>query len=87
MCLVAAPIRDDCVSGAAGEGSLMLTCVCIGRNRMTSDSQINGAGCLGHHATTSVLILRAWVNKNFGSRNVDTLTCQPFSCPCQNTGG
>jgi hypothetical protein len=26
--------------------------------------------------------LRAWVNGIFGSRNVGTLTCQPFSCPC-----
>jgi hypothetical protein len=25
---------------------------------------------------------RACVNKIFGSRNVDRLTCQPFSCPC-----
>jgi hypothetical protein len=25
---------------------------------------------------------RAWVYEIFGSRNVDMLTCQPFSCPC-----
>jgi hypothetical protein len=24
--------------------------------------------------------LRAWVNESFRSQNVDTLTCQPFSC-------
>jgi hypothetical protein len=35
---------------------------------------------MGLHVGTDVL--SAWVNKIFGSQNVDTLTCQPFSCPC-----